>query len=151
MSAFSVEWEVHKYYDAMLPPKHETVKQRLTAALKPGDTFAVNLLDDPDDASAPGSRGHAVADWYSFEVFIRYKDVAKHGFLSYVRVGRAGRIQQQDHAVGLFRRPILPAEIWCRHFGLSLWIHIKVRTRPRIYAALKWVSREMAARAELQK
>lgn len=142
-AAFNVEWETRKYYDPVLPPTYDRKRGRLSAALKPGDQFQLTLLEGTDERASPGSPGVALADFYEFEIFVRYRNVAKQGFLSYVRVGLAGEVEHRDHAVNPFRRLILPVEICCRHFLPSLWVHVKVKGRPQLYRLLKkWIGKK---------
>jgi hypothetical protein len=141
-SAFDLEWETRKYNDPILPPTYDRKRERLTAALKVGDQFALELLDGTNDPQSPGSRSLTLADFYEFEIFVRYRNAAKQRFLSYVRVAMAGHVEYHDHAVNPFHRLILPAEIWCRHFIPSLWAHIKANARPRLYQLLKWIAKK---------
>jgi hypothetical protein len=143
-SAFNVEAEIRTYYDPILRPTYDPKKKRLSTALKPGDQFRLELLAGSDESSVPGAPGLALADFYCFEVFVRYQNAGKQNLLSYVRIGMVGEIEHRDHAVNPLRRAVLPTEIWCRHFFPNLWIHAKVRARPNVYRLLSSIRNKVS-------
>ena len=131
-TAFNLEYEIRKYYAGLLPPSYDKKRKRLSSALKPGDSFSLKLLEGSGESLS-------LADFYDFEIFVHYQNAAKQAVLFYVSVGMAGEVKYRDHAVNPFRRLVLPTEVWCKYFFASLWIHIKVKTRPKLYRVGKWI------------
>ena len=138
-AACNLEWETRTYYDPLVPPTYDRKRKRLSTALRPGESFTLELLAGSDESVTPGSRGMALADLYAFEVFVRYQNAGKQGMLSYIRIGMAGEIEYRDHAVNLFHRSVLSVEIWFRHLLSNFWINVKVKARPRLYGVLAWM------------
>jgi hypothetical protein len=138
-TAFDLRWEVRRYYDSILPPLHEKIVGQQMHPLKPGESFRVETITDRDEPTVPGAAGLCLADFYSFEILVRCRDLKKRRYLAHFSIDLAGTLVYQDFCVSLIPRLLLPTTVWLRHASYGLRVYAMVRLRRISYYLLNWL------------